>query len=206
MPDIWPSVHAERKALADDVSNLTAHEWELPTACPEWNVHDVLAHLVSAATMTPPKFFARMATSGFNFAKYADREVHREGTGGPDATLARFREVSDRTSAPPGPKDTWLGEVIVHSEDIRRAVGIAHTYRTEDLARVLAFYASSNPIIHGRDRVAGLTLKATDADVSIGSGPEVQGPLLSLVLASTGRKAALDELSGPGVHTLRSRN
>ena len=205
MTDIWPAVHAERKALADDLANISDEQWHRPTECPAWDVHDLVAHLVSAATMTPPKFVARMATSGFNFAKYADREVRRERSGGPDATLQRFNEVLTSTSAPPGPKQTWLGEVIVHSDDIRRAAGISHTYRTEDLATVLGFYASSNPIIHGKDRVAGLTLAANDADVSIGSGPVVSGPLLALVRASTGRKSALDELSGPGLDTLRER-
>ena len=205
MTNVWPAVHAERKALSDDLVSLTAEQWQLRTECPAWDVHDMLAHLVSAATMTPPKFVARMATAGFNFAKYADREVRREGAGGPDATLTRFNEVLNSTSAPPGPKETWLGEVIVHSDDIRRAVGITHTYRVDDLATVLAFYAGSNPIIHGKDRVAGLTMKASDADVSVGSGPIVEGPLLALVRATTGRTSALDELSGPGVEVLRNR-
>ena len=39
----------------------------------------------------------------------------------------------------------------------------------------------------------------------IGSGPEVTGPALSLLMAMTGRAAALDDLSGEGVPTLRSR-
>ena len=205
MTDVWPSVHAERKALAADLANLTPEQWHAATECPAWDVHDLLAHLVSAATMTPPKFVTRMATSGFNFAKYADREVRREGAGGPEATLQRFNEVLYSTSAPPGPKPTWLGEVVVHSDDIRRAAGITHTYRTEDLAQVLEFYASSNPIIHGKARVAGLTLKADDADVSVGTGAVVQGPLLALVRATTGRKSAWDELSGPGLDVLRGR-
>jgi hypothetical protein len=33
----------------------------------------------------------------------------------------------------------------------------------------------------------------------------LSGPLLSLVLAMTGRKAALDDLSGEGVAALRAR-
>ena len=39
-----------------------------------------------------------------------------------------------------------------------------------------------------------------------GSGPEVTGPHLSLILAMTGRSAALAELAGPGVDTLKSRS
>jgi hypothetical protein len=49
------------------------------------------------------------------------------------------------------------------------------------------------------------TLRATDADWSVGSGPVVSGPALSLVLALTGRPTALADLSGDGLAALRSR-
>jgi len=51
----------------------------------------------------------------------------------------------------------------------------------------------------------GLTLKATDTAWSTSSGPEVSGPALSLLLAMTGRKAALEDLSGDGVAMLAAR-
>jgi len=204
MSDLWPTIHAERRLLADEVANLTPEQWQTPTMS-VWTVHEVLAHLTSAAKMTPPKFVAKMAAVGFNFDNYAAKEVAREGVGGPEATLAEFRAVSDRTSAPPGPKDTWLGEALVHGEDIRRAIGIQHAYAPDDAARVLTFYSKSNAIIGGRRRIEGLTMKASDTDFALGSGPVVEGPIMSLVLAATGRKAALDELSGPGLETLRSR-
>jgi len=38
-----------------------------------------------------------------------------------------------------------------------------------------------------------------------GSGPEVTGPAIALLLAMAGRKTALDDLTGPGVALLRSR-
>jgi hypothetical protein len=37
------------------------------------------------------------------------------------------------------------------------------------------------------------------------SGPEVTGPLASIILAITGRLAALEDLSGEGVEMLRVR-
>jgi len=70
---------------------------------------------------------------------------------------------------------------------------------------VADFYKGSNLIIGSKKRVAGIKLRATDADWSFGDGPEVSGPIVSLVLAMTGRKPALDGLSGDGVATLRSR-
>jgi uncharacterized protein (TIGR03083 family) len=202
---IWPTIHAERRALADDLAGLSAEQWRTPSLCTEWTVHDVLAHLLSAAKMTPPKFLTRFAGAGFNFDKFAGRQVVREGKGGPEATLAAFRAAEDRTTAPPGPKDTWLGEAFVHGEDIRRPLGIKHEYPTDFVTRTVGFYAKSNAIIHGRDRIAGLTLTATDADFSVGTGPVVEGPAIALLMAASGRSSALADLSGPGVDTLRTR-
>jgi uncharacterized protein (TIGR03083 family) len=202
---VWPTIQAEREALADDLANLTPEQWSTPTLCTEWDVHQVLAHQLSAAKMTPPKFFTKFASAGFNFNKFAAKEVARESAGGPEATLAAFRSATARTSAPPGPKDTWLGEAFVHGEDIRRPLGIKRDYPLAEVTRALAFYAKSNAIIGGRDRIAGVTMKASDTDFSVGEGPVVEGPAISLLLAASGRKSALDELSGPGVELLRQR-
>jgi uncharacterized protein (TIGR03083 family) len=203
--DVWPVIHEERRLLADDLAAVPELDWQTPSLCAEWTVHDVLAHLLSAAKMTPPKFFANFAWAGFNFDRFAARQVAAEGAGGPSATLAAFRSATERSSAPPGPTDTWLGEVIVHAEDIRRPLGIKHQYPEAALTRALAFYSRSNTIIGGRDRVAGLTLTASDIGFSLGTGPTVEGPALALVLAATGRSSALDELTGPGVEQLRQR-
>ena len=71
---------------------------------------------------------------------------------------------------------------------------------------VADFYKGSNLLIGSKNRIAGLTLRATDADWSHGTGPEVSGPIVSLVLAMTGRQAADGDLTGDGVATLRSRS
>ncbi|WP_167380090.1 hypothetical protein [Mycobacterium gastri] len=49
------------------------------------------------------------------------------------------------------------------------------------------------------------TSTATNPGVCHGLGDKVEGPLLSLLLAMTGRVAGCDDLTGPGVPTLRSR-
>jgi uncharacterized protein (TIGR03083 family) len=165
----------------------------------------VLAHLTATAAMTPPKFFGKMIASGFRFNSFANKEIARESTGSPAETLAVFKQRADLSSHPPGPGDTWLGEVLVHAEDIRRPLRISHTYPAEALTRMIAFYRGSNLLIGGKKRAAGLTLRATDADWTAGSGPEVAGPALSLMMAIVGRQVALDELSGEGVATLKQR-
>lgn len=203
--DIWPVIHAEREALAADLAGLSDEQWQTPSLCTQWTVHDVLAHLLSLARMTPPKFAAKFARSGFHFDKYVATEVARQGAGGPRATLSAYRSALPRTSTPPGPKTSWLGEAFVHGEDIRRPLGLTGAYPVAAVTRVIGAYAGSNAIIGGKRRVAGLTLQATDADFSLGSGPLVQGPVLALLLATAGRPVVLDELSGPGVADLRAR-
>jgi uncharacterized protein (TIGR03083 family) len=203
--DIWPTIHAERQALSDDLAALTPEQWAAASLCEGWSIHDVLAHLLVLEGMTPLRFMTRFAASGFNFPRYAERGIAGARRPDPQETLGAFRDASSRTSAPPGPKETWLGEHIVHGEDIRRPLGLAHTYPMDAVLATLDFYQRSQPIIGGRDRVVGVTLKATDADHSVGSGPEVAGPALDLVLATTGRPAGWATLSGPGLETLKSR-
>jgi uncharacterized protein (TIGR03083 family) len=204
--DIWPTIHAERKALADDLRDLTAEQWATPSLCGQWTVRDVLAHLTSAASMTPPAFFAKLAGSGFSFDKVQEAGVAAQRGDSPADTLARFEAVQTSTKHPPGPGDTWLGETIVHAEDIRRPLGIKHEYPAEAVLRVANFFKGSNMLIGSKRRIAGLTLHATDAEWSHGTGPEVAGPILSVVMAMTGRKAADNDLTGDGVATLRSRS
>jgi uncharacterized protein (TIGR03083 family) len=203
--DTWNVIHIERRALAADLAGLTPEEWATPSLCPGWTVHDVLAHLVSTAKLTPPAFFAGLLGTGFNFQRFTAKRIAAEGAGGPAATLEAFRAVETSTSAPPGPRTSWLGEVLVHGEDIRRPLGIAHEYPIDAVTTVTEFYAGSNVLIGGKRRVGGVTLEATDTTWSHGSGPVVAGPARALMLATAGRKAALEELSGPGLETLRSR-
>jgi len=55
--DIWPVVHAERRALAADLTGLTPDRWQTPSLCAGWTVHDVLAHMVATAKESPAQFF-----------------------------------------------------------------------------------------------------------------------------------------------------
>lgn len=201
----WPTIHTERAALAGDLAELTDERWETPSLCAPWTVRQVLAHMTATAKMTPPKFFLQLASAGFRFHQMTAREVAAESSGTPTQGLAEFRAHINDSTSPPGPVDSWLGETIVHAEDIRRPLGIAHQYPAEALMRVADFYRRSNILIGAKSRIDGLSLRATDVDWSTGAGPEVSGPLLSLLLAMTGRPAALAELSGEGLSQLTSR-
>jgi uncharacterized protein (TIGR03083 family) len=202
----WPLIHTEREALIDDLGTLTDDQWATQSLCDEWTVRDVLGHMIATAKMTPPRFFARMAAAGFRFNNMTARGVAAEATANPADGLANFRSHLKDTTAPPGPVEAMLGEAVIHSADIRTPLGIPHEYPEETLRRVADFYKGSNLIVGAKQRIDGLTLRATDTGWSTGSGPEVTGPHLSLIQAMTGRSAALAELSGAGVDTLKSRS
>jgi uncharacterized protein (TIGR03083 family) len=201
----WPVIHAERDALAADLDGLDDAQWRTPSLCGEWSVREVLGHMTATARMTPPKFLAELAGSGFKFNKMTARDVARETSGTPAEGLAAFRSLSRATTHPPGPIDSMLGEAIIHSEDIRRPLFISRQYPLDAVTRVADFYKGSNLLIGARKRIDGLRLRATDTEWSTGDGPEVSGPAVSLLLVMTGRPQALADLSGDGVPTLRAR-
>jgi len=204
--DVWPTIHAERKALAADLDGVPKPEWDTPSLCGGWTVRDVTAHMTAATKINGPKFFGKLVGSGFSFNRVQNKGIATERGTSPADTLARFKAQIDSTGRPPGPIETMLGETIVHSEDIRRPLGIKHSYPTDAVVRVADFFKGSNLIIGSKKRIAGLSLQATDVDWHHGDGPPVEGPMLDLVMAMTGRTQALDSLTGEGVATLRSRS
>jgi uncharacterized protein (TIGR03083 family) len=203
--DPWPMIHAERGAFADTLGGLTSEQWDQPSLCAGWRVRDVVGHMISTGFTTPGSFFGGMIGSGFRFNAMIDKNLKKEAEASTDEMVARYRETVDRTNHPPGPATAMLGEVVLHSEDVRRPLGLTSAHSAEALREVADFYLKSNLLIGAKKRTAGLTVKATDIDWSAGSGPEVSGPAMALLLTMTGRPGAEGELSGPGLATLVSR-
>ena len=204
--DPWPTIHAERRALAADLADMTDDQWATPSLLPGWTVGDVLAHMTSTAHMSTPRFVGAFVASGFRFHDMSRKHIREEQQAGPRGVLSRFSSLADANGRPPGPVDTMLTEVLVHAEDIRRPLGVAHANPTDACVRVASFLRGSDLLIHGKSRAAGLRLRATDTDWSTGEGPEVAGPAMSLAMAVAGRPQAIDDLSGDGVDVLRSRS
>ena len=203
--DLWKLIHEQRQKVGDALATLADADWELASLCVGWRVRDVVAHMVETHLMTPPRFAVRFAASGFRFNTFAARGVARHATQTPSSLLAQYRDTAPRTTAPPGPKLTWLAEAVIHGEDIARPTGLSVAVSPVALIAVAGFCHGSTPLLHGKQRSAGLLLRATDVDWTVGDGPEVSGPAASLILAITGRTAALANLTGDGVETLRSR-
>ncbi|MHA6628299.1 maleylpyruvate isomerase family mycothiol-dependent enzyme [Pseudonocardia sichuanensis] len=203
MGDVWSLVHAERAALIDDLEHVENHRWELPSLCQGWTVHDVVAHLVDTALTTRLGFVVGLARAGFDFHRQNARGVERERRAAPRETLEQLRRVSSRTTTPPAPLDSRFVEEVVHGEDVRRPLGIVRPYPQEVVVRALRLQTRTPASFGGAKELVGrVRLTATDADLSIGDGPEVTGAARSLLLAVTGRRVALDDLAGPGVEAM----
>lgn len=191
--DLWPAVHGERAALADDLAGLDQEQWARRSLCGQWAVQDVVAHLTAAASLGPLRWFASVLGARFDFDVHNDRRLaeHRDST--PVETLERYRRIITSTTSPLGPTAAWLGEVVVHAQDIRHPLALPHTPSVEAAAVVGRFYAGRNFTGFGRSTVEGLRLEATDGPFSCGVGPLVSGTTLALTMAMAGRRAYCDD-------------
>jgi uncharacterized protein (TIGR03083 family) len=203
--DTWAMIHAERARVADMLDGLTSEQWTSETLCKDWNVRMVAAHMMNAGEQSPAKFFRGLLSSGLRFNVMMDRQAHSSARLAPKEIVERIRASTTTTNKPPAAAMAMLGEVVVHGNDIRQPLGIDDDSSTEAKVACLDMFKGSNFPVPAKKAIAGLHLNATDADWSYGSGLDVNGPLVALLLAMATRPLA-STLSGDGVATLRSRN
>jgi uncharacterized protein (TIGR03083 family) len=196
---------AARADLADDLATLTDAQWSTPSLCAGWTVEDTVAHLTSAASMTPFRWVRSMLLAGFRPAVHNRRRIEEHRGATPAETLARFRAVVPSTRAPSGHAAAWLGEAVVHGQDIRRPLGITRGPAIEATTAVAGFFVSRNFAVPSRTMADGVRLEATDGPFTSGDGPLVRGSTVALVMVLAGRSAYLDDLTGDGVPTIRGR-
>lgn len=203
--DVRAAAQAARAALADDLTGLTDEQWSTPSLCGEWTVREVVAHLTSAASLGPLGWTWSVLRSRFDFDRHnADRLAEQLGAT-PAETLERFRRIVPSTTSTFGPAAAWLGEVVVHAEDVRRPLGRHHDHPVDAVTAVAEFFASRDFTVPSRTLSAGLRLEAVDGPFATGSGPLVRGSTLALTMAMAGRGAFCADLDGDGVPELRDR-
>lgn len=198
-------VRAERADLAELLAALTPQQWEAPTLCAKWRVRDVVAHMFSYEELSKVGLVGRFLRGGMAPGRANQIGVDVYADRSPDELLALVR-------AHLGPRGLTAGfggrialtDGTIHHQDIRRPLGLPREIPTGRLLCVLDF-ARTAPTIGAKKRIKDLTLTATDLDWSTGTGPVVEGPAESLLIALAGRRGVVEELSGPGQPTLAER-
>ena len=202
---LWAAIHRERARLAEDLATLDEEQWGHPTLCAAWTVRDVVAHLTAAASTGRLRWVGSILGARFDVDRHNRRRLTEHLGDTPGETLDRFRAVLTSTTAASGHTPAWLGEVLVHAQDIRRPLGLTSAPDVEAAVEVAAFFARRDFAVPSKSNVEGLRLEASDSAFAAGVGAAIRGRTLDLVMAMAGRSDYCDELSGPGVPVLRSR-
>ncbi len=203
---LWPAVHAERRALCDDLEQLHGQQWAVQSLCGRWTAEEVVAHLTAAASTGRLRWLASMVGARFDSSLHNQRRMAEQRGADPDETLQSFRRIVTSSTAPSGHVAAWLGEVVVHGQDIRRPLGIEGAPPVDRITEVADFFAGRDFTVKSRTAIKGLRLEAVDGPFTTGEGPLVTGTTLALTMAMAGRAAFCDDLDGDGVATLRGRS
>jgi uncharacterized protein (TIGR03083 family) len=182
---------------------LTDEQWASPSLCDGWSVRDTVVH-VAWHIHREPKEAAGFLLRGalFGSARVTAQQIARDGARSKDSLLEWF--------ASPGQcNKVYLGELMIHQQDIRRPLGLDRKIADDRLTRILDLCltrSGSLSLIPGSRKLAhGLHLVAIDSDWSAGNGAETRGPSEAILMSINGRGGAIDELAGPGAGILADR-
>ena len=126
----------ERRTLADTLSGLDTRQWTTASLCRGWTVHDVAAHLLMPLVTSLPRVLLAMARSGFSFDRANVKLTAAVARRSNDEIVLGIRSNAEHRFTPPGMGfEAPLTDAIVHGQDIRRPLGIQHTFDPEHLRR-----------------------------------------------------------------------
>jgi uncharacterized protein (TIGR03083 family) len=191
--------------LGTFLEGLAAEEWERPSLCPAWRVHDVVAHCIQSHVATPWRLTGEVLRSGFSLTRRNERWVRQRAARSRAELLDEYRTTADHLGVPAAELPYALVETVVHGYDIAWPLDREIEVPADVLAVVAETCRTTGVFLGGKQRCAGLAFRASDVAWSAGAGPEVSGPAAAIVMAGAGRAAALDRLRGPGLEILRSR-
>ena len=206
--DVMPMISDERRRLADLIDSLSPAQLDTPSLCHAWTVKQVAAHVIGPFATRRRWFLPVIVRSGFNLHRATARLAELIS----DRPAAEITAVLRENAETPyrAPIVGFLGQLTdlqVHGQDIRRPLGLPHALAPDRLRLSLDFLAGrrARGFFVPRGLMAGLRFEATDLGWSCGAGAVVRGPAEAVMLAMTGRPAALTELDGDGLPILRHR-
>jgi len=161
---IWNTIATERRRLADELENLTDEQWNTPSQCAAWTVEDVAVHTLLPFEVSTLRFGLNMVKNRGNLDKTAlDLTARLRETHGRREAIAGLRAHAENQWTPPGPDgaEVPLAEIVVHGQDIRRALGMPTTVPQETLTLMLQGIKDDARKADYADRV-GISLTADE--------------------------------------------
>jgi uncharacterized protein (TIGR03083 family) len=203
---VFAAVADQRRRFASLIGDLDAAQLATPSLCAGWDVKTVAAHVVSTVLDGMPGFL-QMAVRCGGLSRGIDVLARRRAQAPVAEIVAALHDNADRPITSPvfGPRGP-LADILVHSGDVRIALGLPFEPDIEHAVSAMDFVTGGWPIgFVPLGRLRGIRLSANDVDRSWRDGDEASGPVAALLMSVCGRTAALDALDGAGAAILRRR-
>jgi uncharacterized protein (TIGR03083 family) len=189
---VWRHIDTERAWLADLLESLPDDAWRQQSLCQDWTVRDVGAHLTFSHARVREILWPAVR-AGFRYDTFVRDSALRSPLTHEEivATLRSFvgsrRRVSFITDLEP------LIDVLVHTQDICRPLGIDHPMPPDAAAAAADRVLSTPRPLRRWTPPRRVTLVASDVDWSYGTGPPARAPMQEHLLALTGRQSTSAE-------------
>jgi uncharacterized protein (TIGR03083 family) len=198
---------ADLAALIDELDDA---DFDHTSLCDGWRVRDVMAHMLLGHTTPMVRMVGLLAKDAFNVPKASRKGSVQYGSAHTPAQIrAGWHQVVDgrvmNGISKSIPKKEGFVDHLIHQQDICRPLGLSRSIDPDRLVAALDAMPAIGGFVKAKQRMRGLSWKATDVEWSFGDGPEVSGPAEALILLASGRSAPLDEVSGSGVGQLKER-
>jgi uncharacterized protein (TIGR03083 family) len=189
------------------VEGLSEDQLNQQSLCEAWTAQGVLCHVTGFVETPLPKFMWTIAKNKGNF-DLASQEMANTQLARPVAdVLDSLRTKSTKSAAlPTFPEEMTIADTAVHTQDIRRPLGLEGSLDEDTVTTGLDFITThklGTTLIQNRPPLDGVKMVATDMDWSFGDGAEISGTGEALLMALANRPSALDDLSGPGLDAWR---
>ena len=204
--EYWDTIATERRLLADQLDGLTPDQWATQSLCEAWTVKSVVAHLVVPHEVSVPRFALAFLVARGSFDRASEAMTAKLDTRSTTQLVSDLRRHAEGRFKPPGfGSEAPLTDVLIHGQDIRIPLGLETPGPVEPWKGVLDLLVTQKARRGFLARpLPAVRMRATDLAWEHGSGDKVSGPAMALALTIMGRKALVEDLTGPGAPELAS--
>lgn len=203
--DLWPLTMEARRSLLATFEQLDDDQWNTPSLSEGWSVRDVLAHLILATRPPVRRYTAALVRARGNFDNANHVLATVDGRRPVDDLLSEYRDVIEHRFSPPGwPQAAPLGDILLHSLDVRIPLGLPSDNPAEHYEPAIQLLFSRVGRSFTRAGRPDVRWVATDHDWARGEGSEVSGTMADIALTAAGRGARVNHLSGDGVAAVQT--